>query len=386
MCHSFISEVSSIRSKKRKVKTCFGATPLERDRNDSQHRESDARSSFTHLNKRVNQRQLKGSLIATLSEAYLGHFELAATKFSTPGKAYQVIEQARGRSLADTLRGELESLSAGNETSLDAQREINRIQLALLHETNREGRQSLLDELFRVEQFLSPARRKISLLNAGTDRLKPIPLETLQGSISPNEMLLEYVLGDTQSYCLRITRGATSIVILRAGRKAVEDLVDDYLEAVRSRKPESESAKQLFSVLLDPAVRQQPQTRLIVVPDGKLNLLPFDALRNSEGSYVLETHVVTYAPSATVFYLLREHRSSNRLTRNFLGVGGVVYSSSTASSGSAGSIAPKGNMVADFFGLDAVTFPDPPGSCRRRRDDPRIESSPPRQRCHRRRV
>jgi CHAT domain-containing protein len=98
------------------------------------------------------------------------------------------------------------------------------------------------------------------------------------------------------------------------------------------------------------------------LPDGKLNLLPFDALRDSEGRYVLESRVVTYAPSATVFYLLREPRSANRLTRNFLGVGGVVYSGPTASSGSAGGMAPKANMVADFFGLEAVTFPDLPGS------------------------
>jgi tetratricopeptide (TPR) repeat protein len=47
----------------------------------------------------VNQRQLKGSLIATLSEAYLGHFELAATKLSSPVKAYQVIE-AGARSIS----------------------------------------------------------------------------------------------------------------------------------------------------------------------------------------------------------------------------------------------------------------------------------------------
>jgi hypothetical protein len=141
----------------------------------------------------VNQRQLKGSLIATLSEAYLGHFELAATKFSSPARAYQVIEQARGRSLADTLRGESEGLAAGNETSLDAQREINRIQLALLHETNREARQSLLDELFRAEQFLAPGRN-IALLNSASGRLKPIPLERLQESLGRNEMLLPHDL------------------------------------------------------------------------------------------------------------------------------------------------------------------------------------------------
>ena len=97
-------------------------------------------------------------------------------------------------------------------------REINRIQLALLHETDRAGRQTLIDELFRVEQFLSPVRREIALLNSASDRLKPIPLEKLQGSVGRSEMLLAYVLGERQSYCLGITRGASSIVVIPHGR------------------------------------------------------------------------------------------------------------------------------------------------------------------------
>ncbi len=323
---------------------------------------SEAADVIDSLLVNVNQRQLKGSLIATLSDAYLGHFELAATKLSSPAKAYQVIEQARGRSLVDTLRGESESLAAGNETSLDAQREINRIQLALLHETKRDGRQTLLDELFRVEQFLSPARREITLLNSDSDRLKPISLEKLQGSIGRSEMLLEYVLGETQSYCLRITRGASSIVVIPQGRKAIERLVDDYLETVRSRKPDNTFSSDLFGVLLEPVIAKQPATRLIIVPDGKLNLVPFDALRDSEGRFVLESHVVTYAPSATVLYLLRESRSSIPAMRRFLGVGGVVYSSSTVFGNRSKAQEPKANNVADFFGLNSVTFPDLPGS------------------------
>ena len=309
----------------------------------------------------VNQRQLKGSLIATLSEAYLGHFELAAAKFSDPAKAYQVIEQARGRSLADTLRGESESLAAGNETSLDAQREINRIQLALLHETNRDARQLLLDELFGVEQFLSPARRNVALLKSDTDRLKPVPLASLQRAFARDEMLIEYVIGEAQSYCLRITRDEASIVVIPAGRRRIEELIDDYLSAVRSRQEESKAGFDLFSLLLEPVLSQQSATRLIIVPDGKLNLLPFDALRDSEGRYVLESHVVTYAPSATVLYLLRETRSSDPAGREFLGVGGVVYSRPGENSRHEG-VAPTSNTVADFFGLNAVAFPDLPGS------------------------
>ena len=194
----------------------------------------------------VNAREVKGSLIATLSESYVGHFELAATKFSDPDRAYQIIEQARGRSLADTLRGESETLSSSDEISLEAQKEINRIQLALLHSTSRDERESLLNQLFRVEQLLSPARRNIALLNSATDRLKPVPLETLQGSLGPNEMLIEYVLGETQSYCLRITRTAASIVVLPSGRKRIEEMVDHYLAAVRSRRTGEQVGRRSF--------------------------------------------------------------------------------------------------------------------------------------------
>ncbi|MEP7274614.1 MAG: BlaI/MecI/CopY family transcriptional regulator, partial [Acidobacteriota bacterium] len=279
----------------------------------------------------VNAREVKGSLIATLSKSFVGHFELAATKFSDPDRAYQIIEQARGRSLADTLRGESETLSSSDEISLEAQKEINRIQLALLHNTSRDERESLLNQLFRMEQRLSPVRRTSSPLGSAGDRQKPVPLRTLQASLRPDEMLLEYVLGETQSYCLRITRAGTAVVVLPASRRRIEDLVDEYLATVRSRQPESGFAIDLFSLLLAPVVGDLPGTRLIVVPDGKLNLLPFDALRDSEGRFVLESHVVTYAPSATVLYLLRESRPAHLATRSFLGVGGVAYSGSGAS-------------------------------------------------------
>jgi CHAT domain-containing protein len=119
-------------------------------------------------------------------------------------------------------------------------------------------------------------------------------------------------------------------------------------------------AADLYSVLLEPVIGQETPKRLIIVPDGKLNLLPFDALRDSEGRFVLESRVVTYAPSATVLSLLRESRSADRATRNFLGVGGVVYSS-PGEDGSTGG-PQKANSIADFFGLDAVRFPDLPGS------------------------
>jgi CHAT domain-containing protein len=305
-------------------------------------------------------------LIATLSESYVGHFELAATKFSDPYRAYEIIEQARGRSLADTLRGESETLSSSDEISLEAQKEINRIQLALLHNTSRDERESLLDQLFRMEQRLSPVRRTSYPLGSASDRQKPVPLHTLQASLRPDEMLLEYVLGETQSYCLQITRAGAAVVVLPASRRRIEDLVDEYLATVRSKQPEIVVAKELFSLLLQPVIGDESRTRatrLIIVPDGKLHLVPFDALVDENGKYVLESHIVTYAPSATVLHLLRQSHSTDKLAMSFLGVGDVIYPRrAVVTANASGKTITKQNTPADFFDLEGVAFPELPGS------------------------
>src|SRR4029453_16841435 len=114
-------------------------------------------------------RQLKSSLIAALSEAYVGHFELVARKLSKPARAYEIIERARGRALADTLRGESETLANVDDLTVESQTEINRIQLALVHETDRSRRQELLDSLFATEQLLSPVRKTTSALSSVKD-------------------------------------------------------------------------------------------------------------------------------------------------------------------------------------------------------------------------
>jgi CHAT domain-containing protein len=68
---------------------------------------------------------------------------------------------------------------------------------------------------------------------------------------------------------------------------------------------------------------------LIIVPDGQLHLVPFDALRDSTGRYVVETHTVLYSPSASSFYLLRTQKSPQAGRKSLLAVGGVPYAASS---------------------------------------------------------
>jgi hypothetical protein len=93
------------------------------------------------------------------------------------------------------------------------------------------------------------------------------------------------------------------------------------------------------------------------IGDGKLHLLPFDGLLDQNGKYVLESHIVTYAPSATVLHLLRQSHSTDKLAMSFLGVGDVIYPrSAVVTANASGRTTMKQNATADFFDLEGVTF------------------------------
>jgi CHAT domain-containing protein len=148
-------------------------------------------------------------------------------------------------------------------------------------------------------------------------------LEDLQRSLHPDEVILEYVLDEPRSFCLRIARGQARIISLPEGRQQLEAATDSYLTDVRAGRPATASGRRLYSQLLQPVLVHSDKPRLVVVPDGKLNLLPFDSLTDTTGRLVLESHVVTYSPSGTVLYLIRRAPVVRRPPLRFLGIGAV---------------------------------------------------------------
>ena len=71
-------------------------------------------------------------------------------------------------------------------------------------------------------------------------------------------------------------------------------------------------ARALGAALLDPALAALgPRvSRIVIVPDGALHRLPFDALRLADGRYVVERYALSLAPSATVLSELWRRRAA----------------------------------------------------------------------------
>src|SRR6202045_4099775 len=111
---------------------------------------------------------------------------------------------------------------------------------------------------------------------------------------------------------------------MKVGYKVIEKLSQEFVGEIRAKGTGTELSKQLYTLLVKPIPEAATQTRLIIAPDGILNLLPFEVLRDAQSEYLLRSRVISYMPSGTILDTLR--RTEKQLApRPLLAVGDVAY-------------------------------------------------------------
>jgi hypothetical protein len=78
-------------------------------------------------------------------------------------------------------------------------------------------------------------------------------------------------------------------------------------------------------MLVKPIPEAATATRFIIAPDAILNLLPFEALRDAQGEYLLKSRVISYVPSGTILNTLRHAEKQKPAPKPLLAVGDVEY-------------------------------------------------------------
>ncbi len=236
----------------------------------------------------------------------------------------RLVENSRG-----ILSNEGDRLSYGETIS-----QIYSNLAAILREVDRrKPDRGVRDRAFQaVEQ--SRARSLLDLLGDGEKSSEPV--ERVWGSafrLGPKELLLSFELGERRSTLWILSSSGLEWRELPS-RSAIEREVESFLDTVRlpPRSPENpferhrERARDLYSLLLAPAASElRGAERLILSPDSILYRLPFEALMapSADGSerYLVETHAVSYTPSAAVLNnLRRRHPAAMSAGRSFLGI------------------------------------------------------------------
>ena len=139
---------------------------------------------------------------------------------------------------------------------------------------------------------------------------KPVPLSFLQSRVLDGRTaVLEYLLGEPRSVLFCISKSSFNLVELPAAPE-IADALTGFLSFLEDPSIPLEkglpAAGRLYRILMAPVETLLPAEvdRLIIVPDGLLFRLPFEALVLSttdapEPVYVNDRFTVSYAPSAS---------------------------------------------------------------------------------------
>jgi CHAT domain-containing protein len=233
-------------------------------------------------------------LLNDLSEMYSGYFASLADQGRT-ADAFRAIERARGRVEAQALaHHEVITPHEPNPT----EEHLAKLNLALLDADDPSARARILDAVYEAEQQLNadPTIR-------GAEP-RPVALEQLQRDLRPTELLVEYVLDEPQSYGLAVTRNSVHRYALPSRNLLGQDAIR-YRSEVTHQGADLGLAQRIFDEILGKIPEFKEKRDLIVVPDGKLHLLPFSALADA-GHYLLTSHRVSVIPSGTVLHILRQ--------------------------------------------------------------------------------
>lgn len=169
---------------------------------------------------------------------------------------------------------------------------------------------------------------------------QPAALSRIQKALGPREALLEYAIPFSPAdpvpglWILFVSRDAPPVLAkspldrvkvencMAAGRTVIDGtpldssplacLITNLRVGIqRSNRNFTDRALQiLYFLLIDPLLKQgvhlEDFDRLIVVPEGPLHYIPFAALRDENGKYLVDKVAITMAPSGSVWLRLAQ--------------------------------------------------------------------------------
>ena len=154
-----------------------------------------------------------------------------------------------------------------------------------------------LAELFRYmeEGKARTLRDRLS----GPSAAKAVTLPQLQQRLAPRTALVEYWKSGDETAALFIT--ARTVSILRTGPLR-DSAIDQLIEAIRSGAPHWPDVAREVAAALVASLPARPMNvdRLLIVPDRKLQAIPFDVLMTPAGRLLVDDYEISYVPAASM--------------------------------------------------------------------------------------
>ena len=315
-------------------------------------------------------------------------------------ESFRITEAGRARSLLDML-GEVNAqitegvpadLLKRKQDNLDRQQQIAQQLTGIAVSAEQKDKPSDLEkeldklqtEFDQIENQIRSASPKYAALTAA----QPLTLADVQQKVlDDGTVLLEYGLGKDASYAFAVTRSGVSLFKLPP-RTDVDKLATDFRAALIPPKlqrrivgidvtadqqrglgivqgpsedlaPFVAASNALYKAVVEPAGAIITDKRILVVADGALNYVPFEALvKNAEGAdyaslnYLVKTNEIVYSPSASVIAAIRASAPSS--SKNILLVADPVFSADDPRAKGSGAATASAETRGLGLGLEAA--------------------------------
>jgi CHAT domain-containing protein len=178
-----------------------------------------------------------------------------------------------------------------------------------------EANRGRVAEAFELSERMR-ARQLVDMLKASdkTGLNKTVQTADVVRALDRDEVLVEYLLGDSTSTAFVISRNGIKSVSLRISRAQVSQLTDFARRSMQSppklRRSEYWKAPlaRLYSELILPiesAGYFADRKRVVIVPHADLHYVSFASLISRTGRFLIDQLEVSYAPSAEVWLQLK---------------------------------------------------------------------------------
>jgi CHAT domain-containing protein/tetratricopeptide (TPR) repeat protein len=196
-------------------------------------------------------------------------------------------------------------------------------------------------------------------------RVKEVALPSIQERLPSTSVILEYFFAKDRLCIFTISKGKFNLTVTRRTSE-IKEAALAMRKSLRTvdRSEYLKHASDLYKMIVQPVEKFLRGKQLIVIPDGELYYIPFEALLTAPQSsktfskysslpFLIKTHTVSYAYSASLFMERRETPSQTE--KSFVGFAPVFDDSTTKN---LGETSKKDFAELRSFSLDGKKYGD----------------------------
>lgn len=226
--------------------------------------------------------------------------------------AFYYSEKARSRSFLDMISNTKISSKKPADTTLLAKEHRLRMQIQKVSKEIQQNSFGLndTDELEKYLEFLNKEYLKtldmVKLSSSEYNSLlsvDPPKLAEVQKLVPDKGALLEYWVGSEKLVIWVISEKTISAKVVKTGDKEISSLVKNCRTSIQpyTSRDYEQMLADLYKLLILPVEKEISSFEtLYFIPHRSLHFLPFQALVDKNGKYLVENYHVAYAPSAAV--------------------------------------------------------------------------------------